>query len=385
MSIVLPLHSTPPPKIEVPKYAGDMPDEDVDHNPDAAPPEPTAPTLDGLSPIPGYQNIGFSGDFLPPPPFEDVVQPPEERKDITNLSVISEDEARQALRLYVGENCCFGKKPVEELTFTELQSSNAFHYELDTYTEARSTEWTFVPYTGGPLDGPENGPAPGPWDIPAQCKKLFKDEKRESEVPHTATTKPCHNCFAVGFIRCWHCQGRGQNRCTSCSGSGKRMDDEEACPFCNGTGKRDCLTCHSKGNVICKICQGHRILKYFIQLTIKWHKHDDNHIVERTSLPDKLVKKVEGQTAFEETYPRVYPIQHFAEQEINNASASLISKHQYSMERILMQRHRVRIVPVTVCRYKWEDTDSDFIVYGLDKKVHAPDYPQQSCFGCSVL
>ena len=61
MSIVLPLHSTPPPKIEVPKYAGDMPDEDVDHNPDAAPPEPTAPTLDGLSPIPGYQNIGFSG------------------------------------------------------------------------------------------------------------------------------------------------------------------------------------------------------------------------------------------------------------------------------------------------------------------------------------
>lgn len=35
------------------------------------------------------------------------------------------------------------------------------------------------------------------------------------------------------------------------------------------------------------------------------HKHDDNHIVERTSLPDKLVKKVEGQTAFEETYPRV--------------------------------------------------------------------------------
>lgn len=52
---------------------------------------------------------------------------------------------------------------------------------------------------------------------------------------------------------------------------------------------------------------------------------------------------------------------------------------------MFLQRHRVRIVPVTVCRYKWEDTDSDFIVYGLDKKVHAPDYPQQSCFGCSVL
>ncbi|CAC5381813.1 TRPT1 [Mytilus coruscus] len=81
----------------------------------------------------------------------------------------------------------------------------------------------------------------------------------------------------------------------------------------------------------------------------------------------------------------VYPIQHFVEQEINNASASLVSKHQYPMERVLMQRHRVRIVPVTVCRYKWNDTESDFIVYGLEKKVHAPDYPQQNCCGCSVL
>ena len=34
---------------------------------------------------------------------------------------------------------------------------------------------------------------------------------------------------------------------------------------------------------------------------------------------------------------KVYPIQHFEEQEINGASSNLLTKHQYPMERILMQ------------------------------------------------
>jgi hypothetical protein len=44
---------------------------------------------------------------------------------------------------------------------------------------------------GGHIDGPENGPAPGPWDIPTQCEELFKDEKKNIEVPHTASVKVC--------------------------------------------------------------------------------------------------------------------------------------------------------------------------------------------------
>jgi hypothetical protein len=35
---------------------------------------------------------------------------------------------------------------------------------------------------GGHIDGPENGPAPGPWDIPTQCEELFKDEKKSTLV-----------------------------------------------------------------------------------------------------------------------------------------------------------------------------------------------------------
>ena len=51
----------------------------------------------------------------------------------------------------------------------------------------------------------------------------------------------------------------------------------------------------------------------------------------------------------------------------------------------VFQRHRVRIIPVTQALYRWKDTDSDFFVYGFEKKVHAPSYPQQCCCGCSLL
>lgn len=61
MSIVLPLHSAPPPVIDVPQYTGEMPDEDLDENPEAVPPEITPPSLDKMDTIEGYQNIGFSG------------------------------------------------------------------------------------------------------------------------------------------------------------------------------------------------------------------------------------------------------------------------------------------------------------------------------------
>ena len=40
---------------------------------------------------------------------------------------------------------------------------------------------------GGLVDGPENGIAPGPWQIDQQCSEgFFKNQTYEIEVPHTA-------------------------------------------------------------------------------------------------------------------------------------------------------------------------------------------------------
>ncbi|XP_071138146.1 protein SSUH2 homolog isoform X1 [Mytilus edulis] len=395
----------PPQGVSVPQYTGAIPENEAPTEQQSA---PTAPPLEKMDAIPGYQNIGFTESFLPPPPtYQDAMKgPPPERQNISNVPTITEQEARDALLEFVADNCCYGKKAAEDLNFNDLKSSSAFHYTMESFTEARSTEWAYEPYTGQTIDGPHNGPAPGPWDIQSKPSQLFKNEARRIEVPHTASIKPCHHCFASGFIRCHKCQGRGRTRCFTCNGSGMRMGhnhhhhdhhnhdhhhhhhgfaDDNRCTWCHGSGFRDCGTCHTRGMVVCPLCRGYHQLKCYICLTIKWHTEEDHHIVERTALPDHLIKQAQGQVAFEESMPRVYPITQFQESEVNQASASLVAKHQFPSKAILMQRQRVRIVPVTVCMYKWKDADADFIVYGFEKKVYAPNYPQKCCCGCSII
>ena len=43
--------------------------------------------------------------------------------------------------------------------------------------------------SGQPIDSPVNGPAPLPWNIPAQPQQMFSDFQTKLEVPHTANIK----------------------------------------------------------------------------------------------------------------------------------------------------------------------------------------------------
>ncbi|VDI52641.1 Hypothetical predicted protein [Mytilus galloprovincialis] len=339
----------PPQGVSVPQYTGAIPENEAPTDQQS---EPTAPPLEKMDAIPGYQNIGFTESFLPPPPtYQDAMKgPPPERQNISNVPTITEQEARDALLEFVADNCCYGKRAAEDLNFNDLKSSSAFHYTMDSFTEARSTEWAYEPYTGQPI-----------------------------EVPHTASIKPCHHCFASGFIRCHKCQGRGRTRCFTCNGSGMRMGHNHHHHDHHHHGHHDNHHHHHHGfedDNRCTWCHGSGFRE---------HTEEDHHIVERTALPDHLIKQAQGQVAFEESMPRVYPITQFQESEVNQASATLVTKHQFPSRAILMQRQAVRIVPVTVCMYKWKDADSDFIVYGFEKKVYAPNYPQKCCCGCSII
>lgn len=64
-------------------------------------------------------------------------------------------------------------------------------YTLETFTEARKTGFMHVPYRGGPVDGPENGPPPPPWAIHCLADSMFHTHVKKMEVPHTATVRVC--------------------------------------------------------------------------------------------------------------------------------------------------------------------------------------------------
>lgn len=100
-----------------------------------------------------------------------------------------------------------------------------------------------------------------------------------------------------------------------------------------------CYTCGGSGLVECEICDTHGELKCYIKLTVTWTTHKNDHVVERTALPDQLICGAQGQQAFKDQRPRVTPVTTFPDQAVNAASQQLIHSHSISFrnERVLMQ------------------------------------------------
>ncbi|XP_055881866.1 protein SSUH2 homolog isoform X2 [Biomphalaria glabrata] len=382
----------PPPQGSTPSYhQGAPPPKEALARPNEEV-EASAPPPDGLlDSLPGYTNIGFQGAFLPPPAYSEVAPAePQNREAIRSVVTLTEEQAREAIIQFAAEHCCYGKGPAVEMKLNSLESSSAFHYTLETFGEGRSTKWKSQPYRGEGII--VTGPPPGAWDIQAQPGAMFQPSKLKVEVPNTASVKPCHVCHARGYKFCYSCMGSGRRECGMCNGTGRRSwyengeNIERPCGSCN-FGWCTCFVCNGSGRIECYKCKGRASLRWYIELKITWKNHLEDHIVERTALPDELIRTVSGEVAFEETYPRVWPINHFPESEINAASNTLVSKHKsaFPTERILMQRHRVRIVPVTQVAYSYKDMNSCFFVYGFEHRVHAPDYPAKCCCGCTVI
>ena len=100
-----------------------------------------------------------------------------------------------------------------------------------------------------------------------------------------------------------------------------------------------CWTCHGCGQVECQLCRTRGQLKCYIRLTVSWKTRKNDHVVERTALPDELIRGAQGQEAFKDQRPRVAPVTTFPDQAVNDASRRIVDAHSTSFptERILMQ------------------------------------------------
>ncbi|KAK2571297.1 Protein SSUH2-like protein [Acropora cervicornis] len=288
---------------------------------------------------------------------------------ISRSNVITEEQAREAMLQFVSEHCCYGKLPAQEMIIKDINPSNSYHYSLESFCESRATEWNFEPYRGQPIDSPVNGVAPQPWDINVQPPEMFADRKTTLEVPHTANIKnPCGRCNGSGYVQ--------------------EMDETVECSICFGTGDKRCDVCNGGGRVKCPTCRGNAQIKTFIELTVSWENHKSDEVVgQAIQLPDELVVDSEGTELFSQELPRVFPITNFFEQQINISSKKLVEEHarKWPSKRILLQRQKLRAVPVSEVFYEWKETSSRYWVFGLDHQVYAPDYPQKCCCGCSIL
>ncbi|XP_074645676.1 protein SSUH2 homolog [Tubulanus polymorphus] len=362
-----------------PSMGGEIPNDDTEA------PVPQLPQFEGYLPT-GFDQLQPTAPppSLPPPSGEAPVM------QFSGVGCLSEEECRHAMSNFVAEHCCYGKAPAKDMRIEDIKPSTALHLTLETFTESRNSTYKYEPFYGGMIDGPHNGRAPGPWEIPFNADSFFNNHTKKTRVPHTESVSMCHFCWGRGFTRCRHCFGKGHERCTFCHGSGHRTGangEHEHCHSCGGDGRKRCTWCHGDGRVRCGTCQGYRQLKNYVQLVVSFTNHLSDFILEGSDMPETLVRDVSGVAIYEQDLPQVWPITSYPVQRINENSVRLIESHRVSFpnERILRQRHRLRGVPVTECAYNWKDKHMRFWVYGLEQKVHCPDYPQQCCCGCTIL
>jgi hypothetical protein len=150
-----------------------------------------------------------------------------------------------------------------------------------------------------------------------------------------------------------------------------------------------CGTCHGRGEVTCGTCDGARNLLHFLRLTVAWRNKVDEQVLERTDLPDKLVRNATGVVALQEQEARLEPTPGTGvsagafrgapvrvNAEVDAAANRLL--HGYQLPggaKLLKQRLTVRSVPVYEARYAWGRETRRFWVYGLERRIHAPRYP----------
>lgn len=196
------------------------------------------------------------------------------------------------------------------------------------------------------------------------------------------------------MIRCNQCLGRGRQRCNSCNGQGRveeRINRDgqfitewRQCPFCHGHGRIICSRCGGLGRVQCPTCMGRANLRWYLRLTVKWQNHLTDKFVERTDMPDNLIKNAKGHALLTEDYPRVAPIAAFVVQEVVADSQATVQAHfqQYAGTGVILrQRQILRQVPVSEVKYRFKEKTFRFFVYGLDHLVFDDEYPQ-TCLWC---
>jgi len=372
---------------------------------------PTAPPVDYLGYVQGYEMVGYETVPIPPPPElppEPKVEGEEGEKGEADAAPslpqpavvnLTDQQARSALLSFVSSHCCYGTGAAKQMRITSMEYVPAHHYELQTFTEKRETNWSYAPHKGIDIDSATSGRAPLPWEVDEPPMSMFKDEVRVVTVPHTGVVKTCHKCRGGGGMTCGECYGKGWVRCLHCHGDSYQTEGggglgRDKCYYCHhskhGHGHMECEKCQAKGKVSCATCDGTAHIRSFIQLSISWRVVTAEHIVTKHNIPENLVRNASGQVAFEEEQPKVFPVDAFKDEVIKMASAQLVASHasKFPEEKILRQRHQVRVVPVTKVNYEWKGRVRSFYVYGYENKVHMPDnssYPQKYCWGCCVM
>ncbi|XP_058099522.1 uncharacterized protein LOC131243917 isoform X3 [Magnolia sinica] len=320
--------------------------------------------------------------------------------------VLDEVEIRELLIDHVGHRCCWGSRPARKWKIHAVEDCNVYVGTLETFIEEREILRETEPYLGIKIDGKDNGPELGIWelDLRSEFPLLFIPHKEtRSKVPHSENIERCSDCEGRGEITCPTCNP-GQEpgfykenqmaQCAACYGRGliaHRDGSDTMCANCGGKGKLPCTMCGSRGLVKCGKCQGKGSLVTRNVAIVRWRTLPTRKVYATSgaaSVPDEVFHRAKGVQLCNTQAYQCTPA-FFADSFLLNKFSSDVIADRPPIPptaRVICERHAISVVPVTRVTMAHRRRSFSFYIIGLSREVYIKDYPSRFCWGlCPCL
>ncbi|KAF8687396.1 hypothetical protein HU200_043086 [Digitaria exilis] len=315
--------------------------------------------------------------------------------------VLDEVEIRQLLIEHVGHRCCWGSRPARKWKITSIEDCNVYVGTLETFIEERDIVTKKGPYESGIIDGRDNGPVLGVWelDLRSEFPLLFVPEKEVMvKIPHSEVIEKCSDCEGRGEKPCPTCNAGQEHgfykanqmtRCGACHGRGllaHQDGSDTVCGMCNGKGMLPCIACGSRGLVTCNTCTGYGSLLAKSIAHVRWKTlsaRKVNATRGAASVPEEVFHRAKGVQlcniqAYQCTpafFADSYPLNQFSTEVISSRLPVPPSA------RVISERHIISVVPVTRVTMAHRKQSFSFYVVGYNRDVFIRDYPSKFCWG----
>jgi hypothetical protein len=105
--------------------------------------------------------------------------------------------------------------------------------------------------------------------------------------------------------------------------------------------------------------------------------------------PNKLIEKGGGEIVLKEHSKTVHPVTNFPDVALKTATEDLNDEHRFQheneCEKILEQRHQIKVMPIAMIDWEYKKKSGKFYVYGNERRVYFPKYPGNYLRYCSLL
>ncbi|XP_023921021.1 uncharacterized protein LOC112032493 [Quercus suber] len=321
--------------------------------------------------------------------------------------ILDEVEIRELLIDYVGHRCCWGSRPARTWKIHTVEDCNVYVGTLDTFIEERELITETEAYLGGNIDGKDNGPELGIWelDLRSQFPLLFISyEESRAKIPHSETIEKCSGCDGRGNIVCPTCNANQEpgffkenqmTECPDCYGRGliaHRDGSDTKCVKCNGKGKIPCATCASRGLIKCETCNTSGSLRSRKVAIVRWKTLSTRKVSATSgaaSVPDEVFHRAKGVQLCNTQAYQCTPAFFADSFSLNKFSSEVIAERAPvpPSARVICERHTISVVPVTRVTMSHRNRSFSFYIIGFSREVYLKDYyPSRFCWGlCPCL